>query len=661
MSSSLRFVKLVSLWLTCGILVEASPFPLETRLNNGLARTPPMGWNSYNHYSCSPNETIIHSNAQALVDLGLKAKGYDTVTVDCGWTLPSRLANGTLTWNPALFPNGYFALGQFIHGLGLKFGVYSDGGVQMCMTGSPAQVGSLDAQTFQSWGADLLKYDNCYSDAATGYPNTAYTPSKSPKPNFEVMSAAVASLSRPMVFQVCDWGVDFPSAWAPALGNSWRVTNDIIPAYRTIPRILNQVVSQTDFAGPGQWLDLDMLEVGNNVFTQAEEQTHFSLWAILKSPLVIGGALKDAATSISASSLAILSNSDVISYNQDSLGVAASFKRRWTEKGYEVWAGPVSGGRTVVAVVNLLNSATTLTVDFPDIGIQKAASVKDIWNGVTFQNVLTSYTAKVAAHGTILLELGGTTASGTYSAQDATISTDKKTTTFSKIYAATTSKNYTAVLNFQTASGSASTISIGTTSYTLPANAKSLTATVSLTAGNTNTLSITSPISLASLAITSPPSTFYPSTSFSLIGSSTRTTCVTSLCQPVGSKIGYLTSTGSASLSLSAPSSSSPGSKFANIYFCNNDIAIATSWEYGTNTRNMTISVNGNVQRIEVPLSGRSSELYSPGLGWQDTGIFGVLLSGFVEGTNTVVVGNEGGDKGLVGYGADFVGVEVFW
>lgn len=100
-------------------------------------------WNSYNHYSCSPNESIIHSNAQALVDLGLQGMGYHFVTVDCGWTLPNRTANGTLTPNSARFPSGYPALSTFIHGLGLGFGVYSDAGVKMCMTGEPEQVGSL--------------------------------------------------------------------------------------------------------------------------------------------------------------------------------------------------------------------------------------------------------------------------------------------------------------------------------------------------------------------------------------------------------------------------------------------------------------------------------------------------------------------------------------
>jgi alpha-galactosidase len=228
------------------------------------------------------------------------------------------------------------------------------------------------------------------------------------------MSNAVASTGRKILFQICDWGVDFPSAWAPKLGNSWRVTNDIILAYRTIPRILNQVVPQTDFAGPGHWLDLDMLEIGNKIFTIPEEQTHFSLWSIMKSPLVIGAALKDSYTSINAASLAILKNPSVISYNQDSLGVAASFRRRWTEEGYEVWAGPLSGGRTVAAVINLFDEPQTLTLDLPDVGLQSAGVVKDIWNNLSAKKILTSYSALVPPHGTLLLELQGTISAGFY-------------------------------------------------------------------------------------------------------------------------------------------------------------------------------------------------------------------------------------------------------
>jgi hypothetical protein len=384
------------------------------------------------------------------------------------------------------------------------------------------------------------------------------------------MSSAILSTKRPIVFQICEWGVDFPSAWAPPLGNSWRVTNDIIPAYRTIPRILNQVVPQTSFAGPGHWLDLDMLEVGNNVFTIPEEQTHFSLWAIIKSPLVIGAALKDSLTSIRQESLDILMNKDVIGYNQDSLGVAASFRRRWTEEGYEVWAGDLSGNRLVVALINLKDTAGSLTLDFSDVGVQTAGSLKDIWNGVTASNVNSSYTGHVEAHGTILMELSDFTEA----------------------------------------------------------------------------------------AISAQSPTFYPSTSFTTIGDAVLTTCYTGLCTPVGSKIGNISPSGSASLNITSPS---PSSKFIDVYFCNNDIALATSWGYGTNTRNMTIAINDVVTRIEVPLSGKSSELFSPGKGWEDTGVFGVLVDGWVEGENAVVVGNQGGADGYQSFGADFVGLGIYF
>jgi alpha-galactosidase len=232
------------------------------------------------------------------------------------------------------------------------------------------------------------------------------------------MSQALLSSGREILFQICDWGVDFPALWAPELGNTWRIGNDIIPAWRTIFRILNQVAPQTTFAGSGQWPDLDMLEVGNNIFTTPEEQTHFSLWAILKSPLVIGAALKDAYTSISTSSLSILSQKDVIGYNQDSLGQSANLLRRWSDEQYEVWSGPLSGSRTVVALINWANTARTLELDLPDVGIQYASSLKNIWSGTTASSVKTSYSATVQAHGTMLVELDGTSPAGTYPASE---------------------------------------------------------------------------------------------------------------------------------------------------------------------------------------------------------------------------------------------------
>ncbi|KAK2624138.1 hypothetical protein QTJ16_006772 [Diplocarpon rosae] len=606
---------------------------LVPRLENGLALTPPLGWNSYNHYSCSPNETIVRSNAQALVDLGLKDLGYHFVTVDCGWTLPDRSADGTLQWNPDRFPQGGGKeLGDYLHGLGLGFGVYSDAGIKMCMNGEPEQAGSL--------------YDNCYSEASSGYPNVDYAPTVPPSDRYANMSAAVAATNRSIIFQICDWGVDFPSAWAPDLGNSWRITNDIIPAYRTIPRILNQAVPQTSFASPGRWLDLDMLEVGNGYLTIPEEQTHFSTWAIIKSPLIIGAALKDTYRAISADSLSILKNRDVIGFNQDALGVAASFRRRWPEKGYEMWAGPLGGGRTVVAVVNLKDEERELTLDLPDAGVQRAGWLKDIWNEASAGGILTSYTASVKAHGTILLELGNTTAAGAYSADDAVVS----------------GASYTGTLTF-TASPKAADITVNGASYTLPAETTSLSFPLSLTAFNNNTISLSSASPPKSLVITLPESTLYAASLFTPSSSARLANCNTGLCAPVGSKLTLLSPTGLGTLNVKTPPAAVGGNKYVNVLFANNDIAFATAWDFGTNTRNLTISVNSIVTRIEVPLSGKSSELFAPGGGWEDTGVFGVLLPGWKggEGENVVVVGNQGAEGALVEWGPDFIGLEVWW
>lgn len=260
--------------------------------------------------------------------------------------------------------------------------------------------------------------DNCYSDKATGYPNVQYQPSTSPAPRFANMSRYIQETDRDILFQVCEWGIDFPPLWIPEVGNTWRMSNDIIPAWRTVFRILNQVVPQTSFAGPGQWPDLDMLLVGNDVFTALEEQTHFSLWSIIKSPLFIGCALNDAYRSIGTESLAIIGHADVISYNQDPLGIAAHFVRRWSQAGYELWSGPLSDNRTVVALINWSGEEQKLRFDLPDVGLQTAKSLKSIWDNTTVEDVLTSYTAAVGPHGTMLLELDGTTAAGHYSAED---------------------------------------------------------------------------------------------------------------------------------------------------------------------------------------------------------------------------------------------------
>lgn len=230
------------------------------------------------------------------------------------------------------------------------------------------------------------------------------------------MTKALQATGRQILFAICEWGVDFPSAWAPPLGNTWRLTNDIIPDWRTVYRQVNQFVPSSSFAGPGQWPDMDLLEVGNDVFTIPEEQTHFSLWSILKSPLIISTALKDTFTSISPESLDILSNTRVIDYSQDNLGRAANLTKRDTEAGVDVWSGPLSNGRTITALVNWNDHSIDGTLNLPDIGLQSARTLVDVWNNISVSNVKTSYSVDVAAHGVLLVELNDTAPVGQYPA-----------------------------------------------------------------------------------------------------------------------------------------------------------------------------------------------------------------------------------------------------
>ncbi|KAI5295989.1 hypothetical protein KEM52_006152 [Ascosphaera acerosa] len=604
-------------------VLAATAAPARALLN-GVADKPAMGWNSYNHYNCYPNESTYRSNTQALVDLGLADLGYVYSTIDCGWTVKNRTASGELTWDEDLFPSGFPELGEWVHGLGLKFD------------------------------------DNCYSDAATGFPNVNYAPRTSPAVRFANMSQYITTQDRPILFQICEWGVDFPALWAPSIGHSFRIGQDIIPHWRAVARTLNQAVPVLPFTGPGQHADLDMLEVGNSIFTTPEEQTHFSMWAIAKSPLTIGCALSDGQGQISKESLAILKNKDVISYNQDDLGLPAQFRRRWTEERYEVWSEPLSGDRVVAALINWAEERRNLTLDLPDIGLQYAKSLKDVWRHTVAKDVRTSYTSEVEPHGVMLLELGGALLNGSYPA--AHFAQKKGTTsTLQRIYARTTSNQYglEIVLSKPARTGVSITVSTGVAGaqrVDVPHQATTVRTQVALSAGNDNSVIISGPVSVDHINVLEPQGQYYPHTDFQLAGDARRVTCGPGSCSPLGSKTGNIGVSGTATAT--NVTAASAGAKYVAIDLINNDIALQTAWDWGTNTRNITVAVNDQEPvRIESPLTGRHSELYGDNLGWWDSARHGVLLQGFKEGANKVVIGNVGGNAGETGWAPDFVGL----
>ena len=352
--------------------------------DNGLGRTPQMGWSSWNHYNCSVNQTVLTATADALVSLGLPQFGYTYVNVDDCWA-GSRDSAGNIQPNATSFPD-FQGMIDYIHSKGLMFGLYSDAGSETC-AGRPGSLNyeKQDAETYASWKVDYLKYDNCNNDDIP------------PKIRYPVMQKALNETGRHIFYSLCEWGVDDPAKWAPAVGNSWRTTVDIKDNWDTMINRAYLNDAWWKYAGPYGWNDPDMLEVGNGGMTTTEYETHFSLWCLMKAPLLIGADV----TNMSAETLRILTNSDAIAVNQDPLGVQGN--KRTSVNTREVWAGPLSHPSPGFAVI-LLNrgrETTSITAQWGTIGLDPTteAEVYDIWQHMSLGTAVGNITADVPSHG----------------------------------------------------------------------------------------------------------------------------------------------------------------------------------------------------------------------------------------------------------------------
>ena len=234
-------------------------------LENGLGRTPQMGWNSWNKFGCNINEKLIRDTIDALVNTGLADAGYKYVNLDDCWQV-SRDGNGRIVVDQNAFPSGMKALADYAHSKGLLFGVYSDAGYKTC-AGRPGSLGyeEIDAQTYAEWGVDYLKYDNCFTDGSA------------PEVRYPVMRDALLKQNRPIFYSMCEWGVNDPAKWAAPVGNSWRTTGDIFNSWNSMINIIDLNDRWYEYAGPGGWNDPDMLEVGHGGMNVEEEKTHFGL------------------------------------------------------------------------------------------------------------------------------------------------------------------------------------------------------------------------------------------------------------------------------------------------------------------------------------------------------------------------------------------------
>jgi alpha-galactosidase len=363
---------------------------------NGLALTPPMGWNSWNKFGCNIDAALIRRMADAMVSSGMKDAGYQYVIIDDCWH-GERDAHGDIQPDAKRFPDGVMHLADYVHSRGLRLGIYSDAGVKTC-AGRPGSRGYeyQDAKQYAAWGVDYLKYDWC--NTGTENAQAAYL----------TMSDALRASGRAIVFSMCEWGSNQPWLWARNTGNSWRTTADIYDAWEGkkdysigVMNILDANAELYPFAGPGHWNDPDMLEVGNGGMSDTEYRAHFSLWAMLAAPLIAGNDLSD----MSAATRAILLNKEIIAIDQDALGIQAHRAAKIGDA--EVWVRPVRGGGRAVALLNRGTAPIPIAVtwqqlDYPD---QLHARLRDVWTAEDLGTAKARYSTLVPAHSVVVLKV----------------------------------------------------------------------------------------------------------------------------------------------------------------------------------------------------------------------------------------------------------------
>ena len=367
------------------------PPALHPVRDNGLARTPPMGWNSWNKFAGRVSDEVVRSIADAMASGGMKDAGYRYINIDDTWEA-DRDAQGNIRGNKK-FPD-MKALADYVHTRGLKLGIYSSPGPNTCAgyEGSYAHE-HQDARAYAAWGIDYLKYDWCGA-------RNLYTDEEM-QAVYQKMGDALLSTGRPIVFSLCQYGRQDVWKWGPeAGGNLWRTTGDIRDSWDSMTRIGFHQADLAPYARPGHWNDPDMLEIGNGGMTDTEYKTHMSLWSMLAAPLIAGNDLR----SMSKSVLDILTNREVIAIDQDALGRQA---RRAMQSGeQEIWVRDLSGGAHAVAIFNRAADTAAIHLKWSDLGLPAPISARDLWEHRDVKLEGAEYSAKVPGHGVELLRVG---------------------------------------------------------------------------------------------------------------------------------------------------------------------------------------------------------------------------------------------------------------
>jgi alpha-galactosidase len=372
-----------------GVPVRIEPPALHKVPYNGLAKTPPMGWNSWNKFAGRVTDADVRGMADAMVSSGMKAAGYIYVNIDDTWEGP-RDAKGNITTNNK-FPD-MKALADYVHSKGLKIGIYSSPGPYTC-AGYEGSYGheEQDAKTWAAWGIDYLKYDWCSAGRIYKEADMHAV--------YQKMGDALRASGRPIVYSLCQYGRADVWNWGPEVsGNLWRTTGDIRDTWDSMAKIGFDQDRLQAFAALGHWNDPDMLEIGNGGMSANEYRVHMTLWSILASPLLAGNDIREMTAEIKE----ILTNPDVIAIDQDKDGVQG---KRVSQSGeQEIWTKPLTGDAEAIALFNRAAEPATMTVKWPDAGLAKSpAKLRDLWAHKEVSVSGTSYTVEVPAHGVVLL------------------------------------------------------------------------------------------------------------------------------------------------------------------------------------------------------------------------------------------------------------------
>jgi alpha-galactosidase len=357
---------------------------------NGLAKTPPMGWNSWNKFAGRIDDATVRGIADAMARNGMKEAGYVYINIDDTWE-GDRDASGNIQTNKK-FPD-MKGLADYVHKKGLKLGIYSSPGPNTC-AGYEGSYGheEQDAKTYAAWGIDYLKYDWCGA-------RTLYTDEEMPA-IYQKMGDALQKTGRPIVYSLCQYGRFDVWKWGPEVGgNLWRTTGDIRDTWDSMTGIGFKQNDLAPYAKPGHWNDPDMLEIGNGGMTDIEYKTHLSLWAVLAAPLLAGNDLRD----MSQATLDILTNQEVIAVNQDRLGKQGS--QTWKSGEQEIWTRPLTGKATAVAIFNRSSQESRVTVKWADLKIAKVNSIRDLWSHQDVTALGSEFSTTVPGHGVVMLKV----------------------------------------------------------------------------------------------------------------------------------------------------------------------------------------------------------------------------------------------------------------